>query len=64
MNYGENILKYPLWGKSMHTFVRGYRTRSQMDVNTINGANLSYDGYKLLRSIYLPLKMRRDSFNT
>lgn len=39
-------------GISTHTFVRGYKTQSQMNVNTINNINLSSRGSRILRSMY------------
>lgn len=39
-------------GMSTETFVWGYNGQSQMDINTINSANLSARACEILYSIY------------
>lgn len=44
-------LSGPVKAMSTHTFVRGYQVNSQMNINTINGANISSHAYRLIKGI-------------
>ncbi len=50
-NLEQPKLKRAIRGMSSQTFVKGYKTQSQMDVNTITGICLSSRGGKIMESI-------------
>lgn len=55
-NYTDEQSNKPIIGVTVETFVRGYEGHSQMDVNTINGLDVSARGVRILEKIYDDLK--------
>lgn len=55
----ERLKKRPIMGMSVETFVRGYKGQSQMDVNMINGLDISGHGAKLMGDILDAVKKHR-----
>ncbi len=49
-------LRTPVMGMTVETFVRGYKGQSQMDVNTINGMDISGRGAKAVGDIHRAIK--------
>ena len=44
--------KRPIIGMVTHTFVRNYLGPSQMNINTINGVNISAHASRLIQRVY------------
>ncbi len=60
MNKQKNEqLRIPIKGMTVETFVKEYKGQSQMDVNTINGLNLSGRGAKIMGDIRKAVKQHQ-----
>lgn len=53
-------LRGPVKAMTTHTFVRGYKVNSQMNINTINGANISSRACRLIKGIYDAMEEEED----
>lgn len=53
------LRKTPIIGMTVETFVHGYKGQSQMDVNTINGLDISGRGAKMVGDIHRATKKQR-----
>lgn len=52
-------LRTPVIGMTVETFAREYKGQSQMDVNTINGIDISGRGAKIVGDLHRAVKKRQ-----